>query len=86
MSDPPKLNYWSPSAKRRSPKEYRFIGLLGCLAYCIPAFIFDVLVVAGIVGLVRWPSLKDSMGLTICAAVGAFCTWRAIAGIMQFFG
>jgi len=87
MSEPPELNYRSPSEKPHPKKGDRTIGLLGFFAYCLPAFLFDWLVIRSLtrMAMFHW-SLYRLEFLAIPALIGAFCTWRAIVALLQFFG
>lgn len=86
MSEPPKLDYWAGSEKRRPNKSQRVIGLLGFLVYCLPAFLFDALVVWSAIKMARFSMMGRLSILIMPAVIGGFCTWRAIAAIIQFFG
>jgi hypothetical protein len=86
MSEPPKLDYWAGSAKPRPTKGQRVIGLLGFLAYCLPAFLFDLIFIrlAYLEVFFRVTIVRFPLGmLETTGAVGAFCTWRAIAALIQ---
>ena len=80
MPDPPTLAYSPGEPKKRSTRGQKAIGLLGFLVYAVPAVAFDVTLIMGVV-YGRHPPARL---VVIVASIGAFCTWRAIAGFLQF--
>jgi hypothetical protein len=59
------------------------IGFAGFIAYGIPAFFFDVTLIGGLFSGKPLPGIAP---LLIVATLGAFFTWRAVAGLIQAFG
>ena len=82
MSKPPKLDYLDPRLAAK-PKPTTFQGIVGCfgfLIYGLLALIFDGALIAN---LFLRGSVPNGV-LAIFALIGGFCTWRAIAGFIQF--
>lgn len=81
MSEPPKLDYLDPrhAAKPRSTGSQRAVGCFGFLIYGLLALIFHSAFIANVI------SREAPLGvLAVIALVAGFCTWRAIAGLIQF--
>jgi hypothetical protein len=86
MSEPPRLNYSFKPAAPRPTRGQRVIGLLGFLAYCLPAFVFDLVTIklaAIAMGGVRQSFGYSTASLVTFGLLGIFCTWRAIAALIQ---
>ena len=81
MPDPVKLEYSTPTPKPKTPVSKRVIGLLGFLLYALPAFVFDAYF---ILIMYRFPNIPVAM-VAVVGLIGGFCTWRAIAGLLQLF-
>jgi len=83
MSDPPKIDYFDPhlAVKPKPTPFQRFVGCFGFLIYGLLALIFDAALIANLV----WRRGGAPNGaLAIFALIGGFCTWRAIAALVQF--
>jgi len=82
MSDPPKIDYFDPhlAVKPKPTPFQRFVGCLGFLIYGLLALIFDGALIANLFLRGRPPNWV----LAIFALTGGFCTWRAIAALIQF--
>jgi hypothetical protein len=83
MPEPPKLDYRTPRDEQK-PKSRPFqkgVGLAGFLLYSLLALAFDLTLVRVLLSGRRLPPLPM---LVIVGGIGGFCTWRAIAGFMQF--
>ena len=80
MSQPPKLDYLDPrhAAKLRSTGAQRAVGCFGFLIYGLFALMFDVSVIYNVKAR-QWDPI-----LAVIALIGGFCTWRAIAALIQF--
>jgi hypothetical protein len=87
MSEPPKLNYETPTPPPKHTKGEKVIGLFGFLAYLGPALLFDGMIV--VLGIQIW---RFGPGAYVCNAIlplvvllgmGGFCSWRAIVALMQ---
>ena len=82
MPDPPKLDYLDPhlTVKPKPTPFQRFVGCFGFLIYGLLALIFDGALIVNFFmrgGAPNWV-------LAIFALIGGFCTWRAIAALIQF--
>lgn len=82
MSDPPKIDYFDPhlAVKPKPTTFQRIVGCLGFLIYGLLALILDGALIANLL----WRNRPPNWVLGICAVLGGFCTWRAIAGFIQF--
>jgi len=76
------LDYHIPPEQPPVLPPRRWIGLAGFLVYAVIGIPLDALLIATLVEGWRWRDVKP---IAIVGSIGLFCTWRAIAGLMQFF-
>lgn len=82
MSEPPKIDYCDPhlAVKPKPTTFQRIVGCLGFLTYGLLALAFD----GSMIAIYLSRSGPPHWVLAIFALIGGFCTWRAIAGFIQF--
>ena len=80
MPEPPKLDYFAPAETKKKSAGKRVIGFFGFVVYGLLAFVIDSRFIFGFVRWGRFP--RNGIEWTFALA-GAFCTWRAVAALIQ---